>query len=300
MYEKTYKANVLKQSSSPKMKRGFIWKKFLLAIIVLGIFFGIGYMLRHSKFQITNVDVLGTNVLDEQNISESVESQLVGVLLWIFPRTSVLLVNDKKIERNLKKQFSRIETVVAKRTNLHSIEITIKEFEALYLWCTLALPALPAQAGQVGDDCYFMDKQGVVYNQAPVFSGTAYPKVFTGAPLEELPFQGIRLIDLEQVATLQQRLSEINITPVTFRSISPRELQVDFLHNKSTAKLLLDPTVPTETSLEYLFSGIRTEPLSGLFNNESKKLLYIDVRFSNKVVYKFDQSELSAQVGETE
>ncbi len=280
MYEKTYKAKVLNQSDKTvkKNKKLFSWKKVLFVVIFLGVLFGFGCLLRYHKMQIDTVDVVGTNVIDEQDVSNSVQGQLVGTWLWIFPRTSVLLVNDKAIEKNLKEQFSRIETVVAKRTNLHTIEVTIKEFDAVYLWCT-----------QTDENCYFMDKQGVVYSQAPVFSGTAYPKVFTGAPLVELPFQGMSEVDLVRVAELQQKLSEINIVPVAFRNISARELQIDFLHNKTIAKLNIDPATPTSTSLEYLFSGIRTEPLASLFRNESKKLLYIDVRFPNKVVYKFQE-----------
>jgi hypothetical protein len=237
-------------------------------------------MLRYPKFQVTTIDVVGANVIDQQDVLDFVHQELLGKWLWIFPRTSVLLINDKAIEKDLKKQFSRIETVSVKRTNLHSMVINLKEFDAVYLWCT-----------KVEDDCYFMDKQGVVYSKAPVFSGTAYPKVFTGAPLDNLPFRGMNNVDLARVAQFQEKLSEINITPVAFRSISNRELRIDFLHNKTIAELRIDPQTPTDTSLEYLFSGIRTEPLSSLFHNENKKLLYIDVRFSNKVVYKFDDAQ---------
>lgn len=287
MYEKTYKATVLKQNSSPKAKRHFPWKRFLIVIIILGFLYGLGYMLRYSKFQVTNIDVVGASVIDKQDVLDAVHQELLGTWLWFFPRTSVLLVNDKAIERDLKKRFSRIETISVRRTNLHSMVITLKEFEAVYLWCT-----------KVEDDCYFMDKQGVVYSKAPVFSGTAYPKVFTGAPLDKFPFQGMNTTDLTRVAQFQEKLSEINITPVAFRSISNRELQIDFLHNKTIAELRIDPQTPTDTSLEYLFSGIRTEPLASLFHNENKKLLYIDVRFSNKVVYKFDLPDMPAHAGQ--
>jgi cell division septal protein FtsQ len=280
MYEKTYKAKVLNQSDSvvKKNKKLFSWKKVIFVVIFLGVLFGFGFLLRYHKMQVDTFNVIGTSVIGEQDVEDSVREQLVGSWLWIFPRTSVLLVNDKLIERKLKEQFSRIETISVKRTNLHSIEITIKEFDAVYLWCTT-----------VEENCYFMDKQGIVYSEAPVFSGTAYPKVFTGAPVEELPFLGISETDLSRVADLQQKLSEINIIPVAFRDVSARELQIDFLHNKTIAKLQIDRSTPTDTSLEYLFSGIRTEPLASLFRNESKVLLYIDVRFPNKVVYKFQE-----------
>lgn len=128
MYEKTYKTNVLKQNQKTtiKKKRSFPWKRFILLVIILGILFGIGSMFRYSKMQIKDISVIGTNVIDQQEISKNINEQLVGTWLWIFPRTSVLLVNDKAIERNLKNKFSRIETVSVKRTNLHTVEVNIR------------------------------------------------------------------------------------------------------------------------------------------------------------------------------
>ena len=140
-----------------------------------------------------------------------------------------------------------------------------------------------------------MDKQGIVYSQSPVFSGSAYVKVFTGAPLDELTFLGVRLEDLERIVKIKKQLSDINIIPVAIKFVSPRETKIDFMHNNSLAQFIIDPTISTDTSLEYLFSGIRTAPLSTSFHDQSKTLLYIDVRFPNKVVYKF---HLPAQAGE--
>jgi hypothetical protein len=61
------------------------------------------------------------------------------------------------------------------------------------------------------------------------------------------------------------------------------------LHNKDISTIKIDPNTATETTLEYIFSAIRTEPFSSLFQNPEKKLLYIDVRFPSKVVYKFEE-----------
>lgn len=279
MYEKNYQSRVLKSGEKTKNSRTrlFSWKKVL---IILSILFFLGlviFLLRQPKLQITNVEVVGTTVLDNEDISQSVKDQLVGRRLWLFPRTSVFLINEKGIGQNLKKQFSRIETVSIKRTSGHTLTISISEFRALYLWC------IPS-----GEDCYFMDKQGVVYTPAPVFSGTAYPKVITGDSLKDLPFNVMSETEVNRIATLYSRLSDINIVPILFKNVSEREMEIDFLHNKTIAKVLIDPTIDTETSLDYLFSGIRTQPLSGLFASSEKKLLYIDVRFSNKVVYKFE------------
>ncbi len=163
---------------------------------------------------------------------------------------------------------------------MSSLVVSIKEFDAEYLWCLTS---------ESEDDCYLMDKQGIVYSQSPVFSGSAYVKVFTGTPLDELPFLGIASEDLDRVTKLKKQLTDINILPVAINFISPRETRIDFMHNNSLAQFIIDPSISIDTSLEYLFSGIRTAPLNTLFHDQSKVLLYIDVRFPNKVVYKFQE-----------
>ncbi len=282
MYEKKYQARVLKQDTAPSSKKkvSFSWKRLLLIVIVLAILGGGIFLIKYPKFQIATVSVVGTSVLDNEEVSNSIKSKLVGRLLWIFPKTSVFLVNDTSLEKTLKKEFSRIETVKVRRANLSSLVVTIKEFDAQYLWC---------QSSGTADDCYLMDKQGMVYSPSPVFSGSAYIKLYTGTPLDELPFLGISPADLERVVQIKKQLSDINIDPISITFVSPRETRIDFMHHKSVAQLIIDPSVSTDTSLEYLFSGIRTEPLSSLFHNQSKILLYIDVRFPNKVVYKFQE-----------
>lgn len=281
MYEKKYQARVLKQDevSSSKKKIGFSWKRFFITLIILGVISGGIFLIKYPKFQIVNINVVGTSVVDNEEVSSSIKNHLVGKVLWFLPRTSVFLIRDNVLEDYLKKEFSRIETVKVKRTNLNTLLVTIKEFDAQYLWC---LPSLDEN-----QNCYLMDSRGMVYSSAPVFSGSAYMKVFTGSPLDELPFLGISSSDLGRIVQIKKQLSDINIDPVAITFVSERETKIDFMHNKNLAQLLIDPEISVDTSLEYLFSGIRTVPFSSLFHDESKVLLYVDVRFPNKVVYKF-------------
>ena len=284
MYERTYHNQVLKQGDTvtPKKPRRPSWKRVLIGVVVVALGSGIFFLIRAPRLQVAEVHVVGTNVIDTQDVSMAVKKQLVGNTLWVLPRTSIFLINEHAVEHALQKTFSRIETVSVTRDSFHSVLITIKEYDAVYLWCTEK-----GSDSEEGADCYFMDNQGSVYSSAPVFSGTAYPKIITGAPLETLPFQAMTREEVARIAALEKGLSDINIVPTLFHTISPREMDIDFLHNKSVAVLRIDPSVPTTTSLEYIFSGIRAEPLSSLFHNAEKVLLYIDVRFSNKVVYKF-------------
>lgn len=281
MYERNYHKEVLKQKGTEKEKtdKKFSWKKALIVVLSLGLLVGIFFILRAPRLQVVNFNVSGTEVLDNEDIKINLEQKLEGKWLWFFPRTSTFLVDAEKLENNLKKEFSRIEQVVIKRDGLRGLSVEVKEYGASYLWCTQT------------QDCYFMDKNGVVYNSAPVFSGSAYVKIISESPVEPLPFKAFPEKQISQITELQKGLLGINIDPVAFVLVDDKKIEIDFLHNKSVSKIILDPSMETETSLGYLFSALRTQDFSNLFTNENKKLLYIDLRFSNKVIYKFAEDE---------
>lgn len=281
MYERNYHKEVLKQKGVEKEKpnKRFSWKKALITFLILGFLVGIFFLLRAPRLQVVSFNVSGTEVLDNEDIKINLQKQLEGKWLWFFPRTSTFLLDTDKLESNLKKEFSRIEEVVIKRDRLNAISVEIKEYGATYLWCTQS------------EVCYFMDKNGVVYNSAPVFSGSAYTKIVSSFPIEPLPFQALSVSQISQINELEKGLLGINISPTAFNLINDKKIEIDFLHNKSISKIILDPQIKTQSSLEYLFSALRTQDFSNLFTNENKKLLYIDLRFSNKVVYKFSQDE---------
>lgn len=279
MYERNYHRQVLKtpEEGEKNTAKRSPWKKFVFVGVILAICFGIGYAIRLPKLQINNIIVEGVEVLDSHDVESAVMDMLSGKALWIFPKTSTLLVQTETIEKKIKQKFSRIDTVTVKRDKAQGLILNISEYHGAFLWC------------DAENQCFFMDKNGVVYSGAPVFSGSAYPKIFAGIPLQTLPFEGLRKDQLDFITALENRLTTIAITPSEYHLVSPREIRIDFLHNREIAQFIVDPTVPVETSLEYLFSGIRTEPLASSFHNENKKLLYIDVRYPNNIVYKFSE-----------
>lgn len=273
MYERTYHEKVLKKEEVPAPPRRR-WKRWLFLVLLLGGTYGIGILLRHPRFQIVTVGVVGTEVLAEEDVSASVQNILEGRYLWLFPKTSTFLIQTHTLERLLQEQYPRANTIRITRDGIRGLIVTITEYQEAYLWCTHS------------DECFFMDATGVVYSHAPVFSGSAYERIYAGTPAAQLPFTGVSPSQVSFIRTLSTGMKDIGIAPTAIRFISPREVRIDFLHNKKTAQFIVDPTVPAMTSLEYLYSGIRTDPLSGVFGDETKQVSYIDVRYPNNIVYK--------------
>lgn len=276
MYERRYSNRALVQDV-PKVRKPLPWKRMLFifaGIVCVGIFV---WVLQHPRVQVSTVVVSGTNVITPEDISLYITERLQGRYFGMIPRTSIFLVGPKHLELMVKARFPRIRTITIERTGLTTLAVSIDEYKGTYLWCVEGAPDLP---------CAFMSDDGVVFASAPYFSGSAYPKVF-GEEVLLYPAMPIAQESLALIATLQKRLVDIGIIPNEFHFVSPYTLTMVFSHHEYDAKLSIDPTLPIEQTLETLYGGLRTEPVANMYRDESRVLEYLDVRFAQKLVYKF-------------
>jgi hypothetical protein len=276
MYEKSYHTAVLKTEKNPEKKPGRInWKLILGLLLGAVLIAGFIVLIKLPQWQVQHIEVVGANVADPGDVSEFVTAELQGRKLFFLPKTSILLVPEHRLEKDLKAHFSRFQTVGVSRKNFSTLTVTVSEYQGVYLWCNDP------------DTCFFMDQNGIAFAPAPVFSGSAYPKIFVGT-VQPLPFQALNLQQEQMVSLLRDKLPALLITPTEFHFVSDHQVEVMFNHNGHQASLLLDPMTDTQQALNALFSGLRTNPLATNFHDSSKVLDYIDLRFSNRVVYRFE------------
>lgn len=278
MYERTYHKTVLKndEKSSKKGRQQMRvnWKLIVLIVGGLILITGIVLLVRLPKTQVGTIEVSGVNVVDPGDVSEFVKNKLQGNILGVLPKTSIFLISTHRLENEIKMAFPRLQTVVVNRKSFSSITVNVTEYQGVYLWCV-------DQA-----TCYFMDQNGMVFAPAPYFSGNAYPKIFIGS-LQPLPFQAVTPAQISSISLIIDHLGSLSIAPSEFHYITTHELDIYFIHNSQQAMVLFDPSMDTYDQLTALFTGLRTEPLASEFHTPTKILQYIDLRFLDRVVYKF-------------
>lgn len=276
MYERSYHDKAIKKDTriTKREKKRARLKRTAYIIGSLIVCTGIIFLLRIPGVQVRTVDVEGTEVLDPEDIRISILHRLSGNYLWIIPHTSILLISPTSLESVLKKEFTRIDTVQVNRTSPHTLSVAVHEYAAKYLWCTS------------DETCYLMDERGVVYSPAPYYSGNAYIKVYNGT-LEDLPFSPCTAEELAMIGAINDRLRKIEIIPEKISFDSSHSAHIVFAHAGSSASIFFDPSLPIESSLEKLYTGLRTEPLQGLFAHPANVLQYLDLRYPKKVIYKF-------------
>ncbi len=272
MYERSYHATVLKSDSAPRAPKRFPWKRVVWIVSVLIVLTGVVLFVRAPQWQVRQVVVEGTSVADPEDISQRVLASLEGNYAYILPRTSIVLVSTKSIEQMIRAQFPRFKEVSVERDSMYSLMVSVVEYPGVYLWCDEA--------------CSFMDETGTVFADAPYFSGSAYLKVYAGERAA-YPFRPISGELLKNIAYIYEQLQAIDITPLSMTLTTDDTLTVAFIHYNSTALIYFDPTSDVDRALETLYTALRTAPLSRLYHSSTAVLEYLDARFGNKLVYKF-------------
>lgn len=282
MYTKTYQEQLLREKQpAPKKKR---WKKkklFFISLFATLVITGVIFLIRAPFLQVRSVMVEGVNAADPGDVTARVEESLVGNYLFVVPKGSILFLSKDALIGMLTAEFPRFSSVSIERRDFHTIIVRVHEYEEWALWC---------RTQKSEDDCYFMDAAGAVFSPAPFFSGTAYIKVYKGELAGVLPFQPLTSAELLLLQRYLRDLPSVRLVPTSMSFDSPYKLTVEFLYGDSTATLFINPKHDPGLVLENLSSALTSDSFKAEFRSAVKPLAYIDARFTNKVVYKFNES----------
>ena len=182
------------------------------------------------------------------------------------------------MERELLAAMPRLASVsIAKKLpNGLGISFTKRTFFALF--CTMAAPP-------ENPSCGYMDRTGFLYDEAPDALGSLLLKIESNAPEIKI---GAQALDPDTAAKLEQwgdALSAdlgLRVVGYTLSSAEPDELRAETADGFSLIIKKNDDPVAV------------VKVLRTLLNEEIKarrqKLDYIDLRFGNKVFFKFKES----------
>jgi len=293
------KRDILKSTKVDQFCRNHQDKRAKKALIVLFLTLfllaGLVALSRLQKFAITNIKVSGESVLTKNEIKSVVENELLGHYFFLFPKNNFFIYPKNKIELVLLDKLKRIEEINISKDDIHTILIQIKERSSKYMLCDV----MKDEKDQ--EDCYFVDSRGYVFAVAPHFSGNVYFRFYdvsgvgttttsTGI-IKENNLMGKNFVLLEEFSNflrLKEDFSNNGLNPVSLSIVSKddAELQLEGI-GEMNPKILFKRTANTDRIFTNFSAAIGTEPLLSLYKNNFAKLLYIDLRFNNKVYYKF-------------
>lgn len=275
----------------------------VLSCLVAGIVWG-AYS---ESFQIVQLNVRGTQGELENQIRESAQSMLQEKVMWVFPKSNTFLFPKHTLYQQIIDSYPKVLSVEVTKTGLKTLTIDVVERKAHSLWCSGVPPHLtPDVMGR----CFFVDNTGYIYTQSPYFSDHVYFELY-GEPYDyatalesasatssdidvdenmpetgEVSFIGLHYLPEESYLAAMQTVELLKSIDITTHTL--------VVHSKDFFELVMDEGGVIKFNLQaepqQMVTDLKTA-LDAKFQERKDKTLkdieYIDIRFTNKVVFKF-------------
>lgn len=268
-----------------KRKKNVVLRnKILLSFFSLVvIFIGLGHLSKWQKLNIENIKIMGNKVVETELIEQVVKEDIAGRYLWLFPKTNFLLYPKSKIEQDLAEKFTRLKDISVKVKSMKTLEINLTERTALYTWCGDSLSR--QNNTQEENKCYFMDSSGYIFDEAPYFSGEVYFRFFG-----QIQDNYFLKDNFSEIISFIDNLSIMGLKPVSL--FAKEDGVIDFYLTSNISppdapKVIIKLNSDLNKITENIQTAITTEPLKSDLKTKYNSLLYIDLRFGNKVYFKF-------------
>ncbi len=262
-----------------KQRKSVQRKLAIIAVFLLVIFISLGFASRLRDVNIQTVSITGNRLIDSKDLEEATWDVLHGYYFWLYAKSNVMIYPERELKAKISERFKRIENIEIVANPDLNLAIKIKERGAQYVWCDEYMK------------CYFTDLYGYIFDEAPYFSGPVYLKFQGGVSLDKSPIgQVVAESDFEKLALFAETMKTFGLEPTTIKLLNDNETEI-FLASVDGGvgpKVVLNRKNDLTRIIQNLKTAVESEPLLTDIKTKYASLRYIDLRFDNKVYYKFD------------
>jgi len=258
--KKSFRRSYKKKPVIPFYKKRGFW----IAVLSVLLFLTLSYFLFfHPIFWINNIHLSGNEEVDREMIVDIIENEIVSDIFFLRSRT-IFLVRTSEMADKIANEFPQIEFVQVKRSFPDSLTVTVRERKPVAIWCR-----------DDGDDCYLIDRNGVIFKETSIPTGLAVIRGGdTAVSLSEVP------ISPENTAFLMEawrgikdivKIVEFRIEESKIIAQTAEGWDIYFTFKK-----------PASVQTKKLLLVIEEQ----IFNEDRAGLEYVDVRFEDRVYFK--------------
>lgn len=263
----------------------------LFFLLFVSIVYGVSYFSFHPNLNINEIQVNGTEIINLDEVKESSKELIFGKYFKLFSKSNYLIYPKEKLYNSLIKKYPRIESLSISQKGRKTLVIDIKERSGSYLYCG---SAIPEDKSDLGEDCYFINNDGYVFDEAPYFSGNVYFKYFNSIP--EIADSSESVLGKSIMDKDHFHLLTLFIEGVSNLGFKPIHVYLDtsgvgslYLSTSGSdyPKIIFNNDDHLGISLDNLKLSMSKNEFRNDILNNYEKLSYLDLRFNNKVIYKF-------------
>jgi len=253
------------------------------ALIIAG-FIG---LLNLSFLRVTQINFAGQTSIDQDEAKDFIKERFIGRYLGLVPRDSIFFVRKNILIADLQKKFPSLEKVKVDWPNLNTLALQVVDRESKILWCV--------GAGE-SKQCYYLDKNGQLYQQAPNFSDKLLIELHTNLPPQKIGTKVMGPKTLARVTAILNfikgstnlwpskgwQLGVTEIMPLAdFRAMLVRGSEINQI------SILFNTDQTANTIITNLHSVLKSEQFAREWRATGGQLEYLDLRFPGKVFYRF-------------
>lgn len=260
----------------------------LVFILVLSIVYASGYFSSNTRVTINKIIVTGTRIINSSDVEDIINENISGKYLKLFTKRNIFIYPKKYIYNNLIKNFTRIDKLSIYRDNLNTLHVDISERSGTALYCGASVPEVDLD---VGENCYFINDDGYIFDKAPYFSGNIYFKYY--APVvEKTDIMGQQILPKEtfhSYVRFIEGITRFKLKPnyLVIEKDGTSTLYLDHDPLATSPKIIFNNDFHLEKILDNLSLSMSKDSFASEIYSKYTSLLYIDMRFKNKVLYKF-------------
>lgn len=273
-------------------EHGSHWFWRTVAVLVLAVLFFVagGGVSQSDRWKVERVDISGAQAVESSAIEAFAREELKGNYYFVYARENSYLFPGREIEQGLLEMFPRLASARAEPIAPHAIAIKVSERKPYALWCGTA----HLETWFPSEPCWFIDDTGFVFDRAPIFSDgvyVAYYSTLEGARDGDVLRAHIPASRFALMHDLMRALAREGNE--TLRIEAKPEGEMTLTMKKSTSypvlagvELRFKDAMNAEAITKNLLAALPVQFPDG--TTPKKKLLYIDMRFGNKIFFGFE------------
>lgn len=271
----------------------YTWLRIFFGIFLISLIIGSIVFLRTRAVQIYSINVSGNQIIDSDLIVADVQKSLSGKYFFLIPKTNIFFYPKNLVIKNLAKDFPRLNKINVSLVGKKNLEVGVTEENGVALWCGAdnEVPDLTSQ-------CYFTDNFGKIIDIAPYYSGDVYLRFFGGTISQTNPL-GSTFVDAQNfnnIINFANNIESLNlqISAVRLTSSGDDYFLIDLGGGKN-AYIQFHDNDNYDILFSNLKAAIQKTSLVDQLKNDKTNLQYFDLRFTNKVYYKFSDTAGTTQ-----
>lgn len=257
--------------------------KWVIRVAIVSVLFGAWYgYARTSFFVITSYDIRGVDDDSRVSIDSKLHDAAKQKTWGLFSNDKILTYSKKSVINVVHTVATDADTISVRAAGLHTVKIVVTSLTPVL--------QLHPETHQVitNDGIIFTTKNDIhKYPIIDIASSTVRTITRKGLPMLQLMYKddAIDRILIEKLVDFSSKVSSI-IFPVATIVVSPVG-DVSFIDERGMSKVEITEDADSKKVWSTLVSSIDTDPLKSRLANSKDGLEYLDVRFGNKVFYKF-------------